>query len=118
MSSMMSKVTGCISEVKSIDGEAQIVMVGQGKKRQIYDFNLSLKFEVTVEDISGDVAKNKKFKGSFELVDVTPGASSYEHSTVFKKHGVNKKVDAAVTELREKTLARIQSFFANDYLNL
>lgn len=118
MSNMMSKVHGSITEVKSIDGEAQIVMVGQGKKRQIYDFNLSLKFEITMEDISGDATKNKKFKGSFELVDVTPGASSYDHKTVFKKSGTNKKVDEAVAQLRESTLSRIHSFFANDYLNL
>jgi hypothetical protein len=117
MTSLMATVTGSITEVKSVEGEAQIVMVGQGKKRQIYDFNMTLKFEVTLEDISGDSSKHKKFKGSFELMDVAPGAD-YEHRTVFKKSGANKKVDAAVRELRENTLSRIHSFFANDYLNL
>jgi len=117
MTNMMSKVHGSITEVKKLDGEAQIVMVGQGKKRQIYDFNLTLKFEVMVEDISGDSSKNKTFKGSFEVMDVTPGAS-YEHKTSFKKAGASEKVDKAVAQLREKALSRIHSFFANDYLNL
>jgi tetratricopeptide (TPR) repeat protein len=117
MTNMMSKVRGSITEVKKLDGEAQIVMVGQGKKRQIYDFNLTLKFEVTVEDISGDSTKNKTYKGSFDIMDVTPGAS-YEHKTSFKKAGVSDKVDKAVTELRDRALSRIHSFFANDYLNL
>ena len=117
MTTMMSKVEGSITDVKSIDGEAQIVMVGKGKKRQIYDFNLSLKFEVNVHDITGDSSKNKKFKGSFEVMDVTPG-SAYEHKTVFKKSGTNKKVDDAVEKLRDDTIARIHSFFENDYLKL
>lgn len=117
MNAMMSKVDASITEVKSIDGEAQIVMVGQGKKRQIYDFNMSLKFEVNVYDLSGDESKKKRFKGTFDVMDVTPGAS-YEHKTNFSKSGVNEKVDAAVNRLREGTLARIHSFFENDYLNL
>jgi tetratricopeptide (TPR) repeat protein len=117
MSSMMSKVHGSITEVKKLDGEAQIVMVGQGKKRQVYDFNLTLKFEVTVEDITGDASKNKTYKGSFEIMDVAPGAD-YEHKTIFKKLGANNKVDSAVAQLRESALSRIHSFFANDYLNL
>lgn len=116
LSGLLSRVKASVTEVKKMEGEAQIVLVGQGKKRQVYDFNLTLKFEVKVE-AAQDGGKVQTFRGTLELLDVTPGAS-YEHKTVFKRAGENERVDAAVAQLRELALARVHSFFANDYLNL
>ena len=44
--------------MKSIEGEAQIVMA-RGKKRFIYDFNVMLDIEVITDDLRGDGEEGK-----------------------------------------------------------
>lgn len=62
MASAMATLHASVTEVKVKDGDAQIVMA-RGKKRHCFDFSLTIKFEVILQDLSGDESKNKKFKG-------------------------------------------------------
>lgn len=56
--------------MKSIEGEAQIVMA-RGKKRFIYDFNVVLDVEITTEEMRGD-REGEEGKGSCPSIDVFP----------------------------------------------
>jgi activator of HSP90 ATPase len=57
--------TAELEGVKSVEGEAQIVMA-RGKKRFIYDFNVVLDIEITTDDLQGD---GEEGKGSLCLTE-------------------------------------------------
>ena len=67
MSAALSTVRASVTEASKVEGDAQIVLA-RGKKRHCFDFNMTLKFEVVLEDMGGDASKNKKFKGILEVL--------------------------------------------------
>lgn len=64
---------------KSVEGEAQIVMA-RGKKRFIYDFNVTLDIEIIVEagipDSTGDDSAKGAYIRDFSAVEVDNSFSS------------------------------------------
>ncbi len=70
---------GSITSVK-VDGEAQIVHT-RGKTKYIYDFNISLDFEIVVDEASEN---SKKYKGIIKFPDVSADFNQ-ENSISYKK---------------------------------
>jgi hypothetical protein len=141
LTSSMSTIRANITGAKSLDGEAQIVMA-RGKKRHIYDFNLTLDFEVTVEpttfpgasglgdfgvDAAGGVGggggggdsdaakkKTKKFKGTLQFPEISP-TCTIEPVLNFKKDlpsNLEKRIQQAMTGLKQKVCESIRAFEA------
>ena len=73
-----------VTNVKTVEGEAQIVMA-RGKKRHIYDYSLTLNFEVVVQNMKGmkdyDEPKPRKYSGSLHWAEISP-VSSLEYRFV------------------------------------
>jgi hypothetical protein len=125
MSSVSAKITG----VKSLEGDAQII-VARGKKRHVYDFQVTLDFEIILEptplgalgglggmgDVpSGDekdAKKSKKFKGTLELPAYQEGIS-LESSVKFKKDippALQKKVNEITDTLKQQVFDKLKAF--------
>jgi tetratricopeptide (TPR) repeat protein len=125
MKTAISPITGRVSEVQSVEGEAQIVLT-RGKKCYLYDFAIKLKIEVTVEETpfsgslegngSGEKAKPQLFKGSLEITDVCPG-TGFEWKLTFKKGSVPDRVRRCAHKLKDDIFAKLQSF-DSEYRNL
>ena len=73
---------GCNAIITSVkvDGEAQIVHT-RGRTKYIYDFNVSLDFEITVDEAS---ESSKKYKGVIKFPDVSADFNQ-ENSISYKK---------------------------------
>merc|ERR1711998_116601 len=107
-----------IKDVKSIEGDAQIVMA-RGKKRHIYDYNIKLEFEVSiVESVSkegeegGEEEKTSKYKGTFVFPEVSP-ICSYDCQVSFKKSvpsNVKTAVNGATEELKNFVISTLRAF--------
>lgn len=115
MKTAISPIRATVSEVQSIDGEAQIVLT-RGKKRYLYDFTIKLKIEVTVEEAplaaSLDTAEKSKpqvYKGSLEISDVCPG-TGFEWKLTFKKGNVPERVRKCAHKLKDDIFNKLQSF--------
>jgi hypothetical protein len=124
LNASMSTVRAHVTGAKSLDGEAQIVLA-RGKKRHIYDFNMTLDFEVSVEPASipggssadGDSAddsskKAKKYKGTLQFQEISPNCT-IEPVVKFKKElpsAVEKRVKLATDGLKSKVCESIRAF--------
>merc|ERR1712023_319124 len=105
-----------IKDVKTVEGDAQIV-IARGKKRHIYDYNVKLEFEVSVNESitksEGDVEeKTSKYKGTFEFPEVSP-ISSYECKVSLKKTvpaHMKVNVESAVDKLKSEVISTFRSF--------
>jgi len=107
-----------IKDVKSIEGDAQIVMA-RGKKRHIYDYNIKLEFEVSiVESVSkegeegGEEEKTSKYKGTFVFPEVSP-ICSYDCQVSFKKSvpsNLKTAVNGATEELKNLVISTLRAF--------
>ena len=92
-------------------------MIARGKKRHIYDYNVKLEFEVSVNESitksEGDVEeKTSKYKGTFEFPEVSP-ISSYECKVSFKKTvpaHMKVNVESAVDKLKSEVISTFRSF--------
>lgn len=125
----MSSISAKVTSVKSVEGDAQII-VARGKKRHVYDFQVTLDFEVTVDSspmgalgglggmgdaLEGgekDAKKSKKFKGTLELPAYQEG-SSLESSLKFKKDippALQKKVNEATDTLKQEVFDKLKAF--------
>lgn len=91
-------LTARVTKIKSVEGEAQIVMA-RGKKRHIYDFALTLSFEAVLEshDKKSKI-KPKKFQGTLHWAEVSP-VSSLEFSIDYKE---DLNLSTPDTKLRER----------------
>ena len=127
MNASMSNIRAHVTGTKSLDGEAQIVLA-RGKKRHIYDFNMTLDFEVTVEpasipgggsssaesDSTDDSSKKaaKKYKGTLQFQEISPNCT-IEPVVKFKKevpYAVEKRVKLAIDGLKSKVCESIRAF--------
>lgn len=109
MKTAISAITARVTEVKSVNGEAQIVLT-RGKKRHLYDFTIELKIEITVEEVPGvSESKPQTYKGSLEINDVTPG-SGFEWELTFKKANIPERVRACAHKLKDDIFGKIQAF--------
>lgn len=125
MKTAISPISSKVTEVQSIEGEAQIVLT-RGKKCYLYDFTIKLKFEVVVEETpfadsfagvgSGEKSKPQIFKGSLEISDVCPG-TGFEWKLIFKKSNVPERVRRCGHKLKDNIFQKLQSF-DNEYRNL
>jgi len=76
-----------VTSVKSCEGDAEII-VSRGKTRFLFDFDIKLEWEAILTAFSladgvGD-DKDKKFKGTLNISDVSPD-SDLEHAFAYKK---------------------------------
>ena len=136
LSASMSTYRGSIVNVNKCEGEAQIV-IARGKKRCVYDFNMTLDFEVVVDNSwqhsaaggaagaasdtsSSSSSKPKKFKGSISVPDLSP-TMPVELQVTFKKSipngAMENKVRAAVDKLKESVTQKIKEF-EGEYSNI
>lgn len=100
---------GVITEVESCDGEAQIVLT-RGKKCHLYDFNLKLKLEISLEENSLiEEKKSQKYKATLEIRDIGPNLS-YEWSLTFKKSNITEQIRNCGNKLREEIFRKLQLF--------
>ena len=92
--------------------------MARGKKRHLYDFNMTLDFEIVLEPLQGmdgvetGSSKAQKFKGSLDMSDVSPSVPVEQHLT-FKKTlpaGVEKRVRQAAESLQAAVNAKIAEF--------
>ena len=122
IATLRASVTGATS----VTGDAHIVMA-RGKKRHIYDFNVTLDFEVLVEPPSTPALsaidkpdtgiKPKLFKGTFTLPEVVPSAESdgagLEIAMAFKKpipSNYTDKVHKIAEQLKDRVTKQIVAF--------
>lgn len=125
LSAAMSRVQAKVTSAHKVEGEAQIVMA-RGKKRHMYDFELELHIEVTIDDMMGGAGvgedgsnmspttKPKRFKGSIHLLDVCPD-STLEHHTEWKKPlpaNLKDRVNSAASQLSKDVLQQLRLFDA------
>jgi hypothetical protein len=117
MKTAISPISARVSEVQSVEGEAQIVLT-RGKKCYLYDFAIKLKIEVSVEETpfgslepAAEKAKPQTFKGNLEITDVCPG-TGFEWKLTFKKSSVPDRVRRCAHKLKDDIFAKLQSFDA------
>merc|ERR1711871_27892 len=105
--------TACVKKVKSIEGDAQIV-ISRGKKRHIYDYNIVLDVEVNIPG-ENESEKASKCKAVLSFPEVSP-ISSYESSVSFKAPTeIAKKkflVDDRIKELKDILVTKFKEFDA------
>jgi hypothetical protein len=121
LSDAMSTLRASVTAVQKLDGEAQIVLA-RGKKRCVYDFNISLDFEIAVDEswkqvAASDSSNNKKaktYKGSIKISDLT-AANEFEATISYKKAipaSIEKRVKSVADKLRDDIRSKIQLFEA------
>jgi hypothetical protein len=115
MKTAISPISARVSEVQSVEGEAQIVLT-RGKKRHLYDFAIKLKIEVTVEETplgslepTSEKTKPQVYKGGLEISDVCPG-TGFEWKLTFKKSAVPDRVRRCAHKLKDDIFAKLQAF--------
>mmetsp|Transcript_41133 Transcript_41133/g.42030 ORF Transcript_41133/g.42030 Transcript_41133/m.42030 type:complete len:579 (+) Transcript_41133:59-1795(+) len=117
------KCLGKVIKVDSIDGDAQIVLARQ-KKRHIFDFNITVDYEVTIEpvvgvnnqseetDVTHTALKTKTFLGSLKYADITPNSHVNGHISVKKTipSTYKKPFETAINKLKEAIQVQIEMF--------
>ena len=101
-----------VTSAKTVEGDAQIV-IASSKKRHIYDFNVTLEFEIILSQEDGE-EKPKKFKGTQVFPEISP-ISTFESSLNFKKtipDSFRSKVDTLTKDLKELLITEFRNFDA------
>lgn len=132
LTALMSTVNAKVTGVKSVEGDAQIVMA-RGKKRRLYEMTVTVQFEAVIEPMSdipagasagdsSDKPKKTKYKGTFVFTDLGPDSINEPECSIQwggKKGGAgapsaahDSKVKSAAQELRKAVEKQLQAFHA------
>jgi len=74
----LAVISATVYRIEKIEGDASIVVV-RGKKRILFDFNITLKWKIKIDESFGELEssvdgrekKIKEYKGSLKLCDIT-----------------------------------------------
>lgn len=115
LSANMATLRASVTNAKTVEGEAQVI-IARGKKRHLFDFNVSLEFEVDIDDKGPEAVvpdkKMKKIKGTISIPEVSP-TMPLEPSLRFNKAlplRFEKRIKEVGDLLKNAVVAKVKEF--------